>query len=760
MAANLKLGLVVVLLGGLLAWLLSSERTRPEEVHRVELAPSAAEAVLPTHAVLSAPPAAVDLESPAAAASLDTSQPVEQDRADALEIAALERLRRAHGLQGVWVQVVDDQGRPLEGVDVVLRDTAHPEWSPTSEATSDASGRLWMSTAYRVNPGTWRVEPAGPGGAEAGVAVTSSGYGDEPVLLVLDVGAGLDVHVVDERGTDTDGTVVQLVMAADFDAQHGYLPLIHRSRVAKGQAAGGVCSFERLPVDAEVVLAVKGPPPLGSTLVRARTPARGLRARVEARFSEQDLLVLGAFVGQFADSDWNWDLFAPGGPEPEPWAVRNPLDVGEDGGFVVRLPPAQWGQFASGACLAIGYGQVLLEIVDLAPMSAPAVVQLDPMSVFSPILGSGHVVLLGEGEPQKIRLGLAGNRSGADPVRIHALGHAQPDARGAFSFRGRVPTGWRWRFESLAKDWEVVSPAEFQPGRTDYRVELRRVGGPSTARVVPGDELSRNPDWVKHVAVELRLRPIRPRESRSSSWEMRDLSRDGRFEVGHPLERVRSIAVRGSWRGRPLLEREVVPGDSLELHLPAGLRLVRLDVRGEDGVELRAEAGNPDEGPEASFRWGASSPVSVLLDRPTQDVLVRAHGYRDTLVKAVGSDRRVDLVDRATPLRLRALHMPGLPAGVTLRPVLARGPRGDVQPPNDPAFDSKGEATVHAPGLGEYYVHIQWERLGPSGRGMLMFQGADNPRILVPEPTAESGPLEYELTYDWARLLQLMEGND
>lgn len=649
---------------------------------------------------------------------------------------------------GVWVQVVDEQRTPIEGVRVVLRIASQPRGKPEAVGTSAADGRVWLAAQLVADAAERRVEPAGPGAQVDGVTFDPAQLGDEPVLLVLSAGAALDVSVVDEGGGSAEGALVRLVAPEDHDGAHGRWDAIDAAVMADGRVRGGVCSFERLPADTDLLVHVLAPVPLGTASLRARTPGPGQRASAEVRYSAEDLVLLGALTGDLQDADWGWSLFVPAPLRASPFGQRDDLHVAEDGRFVVRLGPDVWQGLGADVCLVLHRGWGLLEAVELPSVAGPGSVNLAPVDTAESILCAGRAVLRGEGDVESVSLNVAGSRPNTAPRVLFAAEWAEIDARGNYSFHGRVPASWRWELTTSTPGWRVVEPASFRPGDADHEVVLEWQGGTRAARLVPGPTLAASEGWAEHLLVRLN-------ETDGSRDHYEFLEPDGSFDVRLPLEEIQSVSVLAKWHDRPVLEWHVVPDTPLVLDLPAELRLVALDVRGADGEPHKARALPPPGDWAAWYQRPADSPLVLLFDQPSHDVVVRGDGYRDLLVTGVDGDRRVDLVARGVPLRLRALDLPELGPEYRLRPILSRGPKAASNFENLVALDSNGEASMEANGVGEFYVHLQVERVLTSMRMAYLLDGESNPRIHVREPAEGEGLAVFTVTFDRERILEM-----
>ncbi|MBI1382237.1 MAG: hypothetical protein GC161_14260 [Planctomycetaceae bacterium] len=651
---------------------------------------------------------------------------------------------------GVWVKVVDEQRTPIEGVRVVLRAASQPRSKPESIGTSAADGRVWLTAHFVANTAERRVEPAGPGTQVDGVTFDPAQLGDEPVLLVLSAGAGLDVHVVDEGGASAEGALVRLVAPQDHDSAYGHWDAIDAALLAEGRVRGGVCSFERLPAETDLLVHVEAPVPLGVVSLRARTPGAGQRASAEARFSAEDLVLLGSFHGDRDVADWGWSLFDPAPTRGHPNRQRESLAVGEDGQFVVRLGPDVWRNLGQAVCLVLYRGWDLLEAVELPPVAGPGTLTLSPVDTAEGILCAGRAVVRGEGNFEDVNLNVAGGPGSLAPRTLFAGGWAEIDDRGNYSFGGRVPSTWRWELTTNTPGWKVSERAVFRPGDRDHEVVLERLTANRAARLVPGAALAASDGWAEHLLVQVN-------QTDGSQNHREFVDPDGSFNLRIPVEEIQSLTVLAKWHDRPLLEWHVVPDAPLVLDLPAQLRLVALDVRGADGKPHKAKAIAPPGDWSSWYERPPETPLVLLLDRVSHDVFVRGEGYRDHLVAGVDGPRRVDLVARGVPLLLRALDPPELGSEYRLRPILSRGPKAASNFENLAALDSSGVVAVEANGLGEFYVHLQVERVMASMRMAYLVDGDSSPRIHVREPVEGEGPAVFSLTFDWERVLKTIE---
>lgn len=649
---------------------------------------------------------------------------------------------------GVWVKVVDEHHTPLEGVRVVLRIASRPRGKPEAMGTSDADGRVWLAAQLVADMAERRVEPAGPGTQVDGVTFDPAQLGDESVLLVLSDGAGLDVHVIDEGGASAEGALVRLVAPQDHDGAHGRWESIDAAVIAEGRVRGGVCSFERLTADTDLLVQVLAPVPLGTASLRARTPGPGQRASAEVRYSAEDLVLLGTLTGDLQEADWGWSLFQPVPTRGPLSGQRADLDVAADGRFVVRLGPDVRRGLGAAVCLVLHRGWSLLEAVELPPVAGPGSVTLAPVDTAESILCAGRAVLRGEGDFESVSLNVAGSRPNTAPQQLFAAEWAEIDDQGNYSIRGRVPTSWRWELSTSTPGWKVVAPASFRPGDADHDVVLELQGATRAGRLVPGQTLAASEDWAEHLLVRLN-------QTDGSREHYEFLEPDGSFDVRLPLEEIQSVSVLAKWHDRPVLEWHVVPGTPLVLDLPAELRLVALDVRGADGEPHKARAVPPPGDWAAWYQPLSDAPLVLLLDQPSHDVVVRGEGYRDLLLTGVDGARRVDLLARGVPFRLRALDLPELGPEYRLRPILSRGPKAASNFENLVALDSNGEASMEANGVGEFYVHLQVERVLNSMRMAYLLDGESNPRIHVREPAEGEDPAVFTVTFDRERILEL-----
>ncbi|MBI1382238.1 MAG: hypothetical protein GC161_14265 [Planctomycetaceae bacterium] len=668
--------------------------------------------------------------------------------AGALGVANTAEASSGHS-GGVWVKVVDEQNAPTADIRVAMRSAARPGGKPESVGTSGADGLVWLALRWETDASERRVERAGPAPRVDRVTFDPAQLGDEPVLFVLSAGAGLDVHVIDEGGGSAEGALVRLVSPADHDSVFGGMDALDAAVMVEGRVRDGVCHFARLPADTDLLLHVQAPPPLGPMSLRTRTAISGRRSLVEARYSADDVVLLGELRGDFTSARWRWSLFAPTAEGSAAMQPTNPLHVAENGHFVVRMAPDVFGALGPGVCLVVHRGSDLLEAVELPPSLGAGVVRLDPMDAALSNLCSGTVHLDPEGDPKTVRLSVSGIRSPGDPTGFSAARTVQPDGEGRFSLHGRGPSLWKWKLHCISDDWEVAEPAGFEAGVADHRLRLVRAGGPPMGRLLPGPALAASNDWADHVRVVMHA---------SDGADDRQLyvESDGRFQVLGSLEDVSTVSVWTKWHERPILEWGVTPGAPLDVELPPDLRLVRLDVRGDGGNRLKAKAIDPLNEEAGWYQRTAESPLVVLLHLPAQDVLVQAEGYRDTLVRAVSEHRRVDLAERGVSLILRASDLPELPEEFRLRPILARGPQAAPDFGSKLEFDSQGVAAVVVSGTGEFYVHLQLERVTPSMRAVQIVGGEESPRIQVSEVSQGHGPMEFALTFDRARILEAL----
>ncbi|MBI1382236.1 MAG: hypothetical protein GC161_14255 [Planctomycetaceae bacterium] len=643
---------------------------------------------------------------------------------------------------GVQVLVVGADRQPREGVEVVLRLDGESLAPPEARGTTGVDGKVWLRVDRPdIRRSRW-VELAGPGESQRGIEVDPFVPRAAPVVLVVGDGAGLDVRVVCELGSNLEGVAVRLIAVRDLDAAFGSVRESDPTRVGTRRLANGVARWSELPPHSDFTLVVEAPSPLGPKRARVRTAGPGERAALDVVYSSEDVVLLGRLRVGAHPSSGTWTLWNPVPKRAVRFWNHMPLAVEPDGGFCVRLANDEWQALGPGACLVVALraSSSQLWAASIPPIHGPGRVELAEFGTSAGTICAGWAEVDPDAPPPLPELGVEGRL----PPHEFAAFPAQvvgPFADGSFRADGELPSGLDWRLACRTPGWGIVGSAEFVPGDSGVRIELQRLWPGFRGRLVPGQALAASPSWAHHLHLRATLKE-------GPTGRVATPDADGSFSFDVPPGALATVSVHTGWHRRPLFTTKVVDDGYLELRLPDGLRVVELDVRAPDGTEVEARVREWGAQSGAGFFGGFQFPPTALLDLPTHDLVVESPGYLDTPVLGVVEGRRVDLLGRSVPIRLHAPSLPDVPEWVRLRPQIsgAPDPRADVS--SSALFDGAGWADVLVAGTGEFYVHLYVELSKEGMQTGRLLADAMSPRILVVDPVQGEPPPVHTVAFD------------